>query len=275
MLRRRSTGKSESSDREKDREKGDTDTEAKRRHRHTRVSRENMTTTFENMVSTINHCGSENVDRDSVVRMLGSIHKWLTSEPNMQLDVPVPAGSKATKKMWPHGAVVDTRIPSKGGGDGSGLHGLRELDHETASNVASSVVSSNHDDVAPHRPKGNVLYDIEEDQAPSQAPKVQRVANIGQQIGTQPVAETVPSPQQPPALGRRGVPVREMPSSYSAQRTSERFSLIGQVAPPTRATVTPEIASPIPRRKKVVRTRVGAANRAVQDTEGTEVVFED
>lgn len=97
-----------------------------------------------NIISNIsNDIEGDEVDKMSVVRMLKSMYEWMTFDQNVQIDLPCPPESDRYFKMWPHGAVVNTR--RKTGSvvnDVDDERRLRDFDWDTVSVVSTSVASS-------------------------------------------------------------------------------------------------------------------------------------
>jgi len=124
---------------------------------HAGVSPENLRITFENLLSSVSSVPGDGLDRGSVEAMVRSIYNWVAFDPGAQIDLPVERGKGGSPKMWPHGAVVDSRKKKPVVPDSDGPMKLRDLDEETASTVATSVVSSSAAADQGPAPKGSVV----------------------------------------------------------------------------------------------------------------------
>ena len=235
--------------------------EAKVKARKSKVPSRDLRITLENVTHYISGYGGDVVDRDSVVKFINSLYEWMSNDPNMQLDLPVEPGSAASAKMWPQGAVIDSRRRSSAGFSDKNFKRLGDLDEETALNVASSVVSSTRDDSYYDKPRGKVYVESPQPSTGAGghyyntdfAPLFDRSARLPMRAN---VAETM----------RAGGP---------GQGHMPRYSLSNVMHPPVRTAETPEIHSAAlasPRKSR--KPKVGSAPRG-EGEDGTPVVFAD
>jgi hypothetical protein len=106
--------------------------------------KENMAKTFENIACYLKSMPPHTaLSRDSTIAMVLSVYDWISVDRNHQIYLPAAIGQPTTEKMWPHGAVIDTRKGRKPTRRSTSGRELRtDVDEDVVSNVSSSVTSS-------------------------------------------------------------------------------------------------------------------------------------
>ena len=235
-------------------------TAAERARRFSRVPADDAKITFENMLHSVRSLPARSVDKESVARMIGGIYSWLSADKNGQIELPVPAGSNEERRMWPHGATVDSRRKLSIGNDDKQTTHLSDLDEEVGSVVASSVVSSTPGEDRRQLKKGRVMSPADAAAVESNSHSTTREQLLGG-------AHVQRAHSRPPP--------RQLPN-----RPAGRFSLLPEMthAPPVRVAESPEpsAAKRAPSGGGVKSVRVGTVGRAVP-IQGDEnrVVFAD
>jgi hypothetical protein len=279
------------------------------RDSHASETDTNVRLTFENLKATIDMMPENSLDKSSVARMVKTIYHWMMIDVNSQISLPSGAGNTGILKMWPHGAIVDSRRGTGTVARKSTSKGLDELDEDAASIVSGSVVSGTLDDDRGYMSRGGVTR--ERAGSTSHAPEINFASLTtgqgqgwtgpplqGYQQHTPPVAGGPPqyvsqwtgaSPSRPVWQGSQwgnDMPgIVEKPEKEDVPlpiRTGApaRFSIInsgGIVPQPTRVVDSPAPmeAVPVVKRKVVKRVKATGTRRADADLDdgGTPVTF--
>ena len=225
------------------------------------ISTYDLRVTFENMVHYTTGCRGNALDKRSVVECMRSVYDWVVTGSDAQLELPVAAGDKSVARMWPQGAVVDTRRKASSDANESSPTKLRDLDEEAVVNVARSVVSSAMDEEKPLKFGGKVFTDSPNDGGLYNSKVQYSPSSLRDRVGA----------GQPRAVPES---VRHMPTA--TRRVVPRYSVLEATAP-TRANETPDIAHAEPYvAKRGLKLRVGAVSRGDnEDEDGEQVLFED
>jgi len=260
------------------------------------VSSDDLHITFENMISSISACRGESLDKQSVVQSIRSLYEWITFDRNCQLSLPVVPGSNTSSKMWPHGAVVDTRKQHPSKREEKGHMQLKELDEHAAIHVANSVVSSTFDDERSVKSRGEVImypstgqilnhggrtnedYSAQRHQEHVSVPPTPSYAAAGYHMYTGHPAQEIPPLNYAPYHTTNRIVPEVAPRTMPTGPAGPRYSIMGGVPPPARVQETPDIPHAEPRTKvKGKKARVGTARReyANDDDGGVSVSFQD
>lgn len=238
---------------------------AGRHHRKTRTA--NIKTTVENIIAAVSAIKSDDLDKGSVVEMVKSMYTWIVFDPNFQISLPAPSGSTVAQKMWPHGAVVDSRRSGPYCPEDGDTRVLEDLADEVASTLASSVISSTIEEEKMIGRTGHIMMD------PHDSGVLQYAAPFSQQYRAASNMIRRPDNFPPTAIQEESdagygysVPVhRPVPlrSNDDGQKYIPRFSIIGAPQAPVDVPPTPDGTKV----KRVVRKvpkgkpKVGAADR--------------
>lgn len=228
------------------------------------VSSGELRMTFENVMHSVTMCPDSVVNRDSVVRCLRSIYNWMVFDADSQLDLPVAPGS-VSMKMWPHGAVVDTRRASASKMSEKSSRRLRELDEDAIFCIANSVVSSTFEDERPRGSKGEVTIGSPKGSHFHRQQGYIQPSSISSYQTTVPMRIIPEACQLPPEVYQ---PVPTVP------RVIARYSVLSSAVPPIRAQETPEISHIEMYQNRGKKPKVGTAKRRDND-DGVPIAFAD
>lgn len=235
--------------------------ERKERSRRKIVSPKDLRITFENVMHSVSMYSSDVVEKDSVVRCIESMYNWMVFDSDMQLDLPIVPGSPAAVKMWPHGAIIDTRRKAETDINEKSSRKLRQLDEEAIFSIANSVVSSTFEEDRSAKSKGEIVVDMPRGEARGQHARTHFNSSSLTDRAAGRSARVAPGVLQPaPITTRHIVP---------------RYSVLEGTAPVSRAQETPDpnhteayVA------KKGRKPKVSAVKRQEED-EGVPVFFAD
>lgn len=200
--------------------------------------------TIENLISAIKEVPGNRLDKESVVDTIRDMYTWIMFDKDIQLTLPKAPGDPGTSKMWPHGAVVDSRKRRPSMPKGKDPRVLQDIDEDTVSVVTSSVVSSTIDETGRSSRRGHIIYD---------GPSNYAIGGARMKTGR--------PDNFPPGGGAAEEAGEEAAENYRAQ--IPRYSVIGGAVPPTEVPSTPDVTGGRRKVKKVVRAkpRTGAALR--------------
>lgn len=240
-------------------------------HRHRRTRTSNIKTTVENIIASVSSIRGDTLDKDSVVEMVKSMYTWIVFDPNYQISLPSASGSSVTQKMWPHGAVVDSRRSGAYCPEDGDPRVLEDLADDVASTLASSVVSSTIEEEKMIGRTGNIMMDPHDSSAMQYAAPLAMHSRGSNGPTRRP--DNFPPPaihEEPDAVGGYSMPVyRPAPlkGNGDGHKYIPRFSIIGGPQPPVDVPATPDnVKVPRPtRRVPKSKPKVGAADRGAVD----------
>lgn len=238
-------------------------------HRHRKTRTSNIKTTVENIIAAVSSIKGDDLDKGSVVEMVKSMYTWIVFDPNYQISLPSPAGSSVTQKMWPHGAVVDSRRSGPYCPEDGDSRALEDLADEVASTLASSVISSTIEEEKMIGRTGHIMMDPHDSSTMQYAAPFSLQYRATNSLARRPDNFPPPAIQEESDAGHgysapvyRPTPLR---SNGDGQKYIPRFSIIGapQPQPPIDVPSTPDNTKVKRPTRRVPRTKpkVGAADR--------------
>lgn len=237
-------------------------------HRHRKTRTANIKTTVENIIASVSGIHGDSLDKDSVVEMVKSMYTWIVFDPNYQISLPSPAGSSVAQKMWPHGAVVDSRRSGAYCPEDGDPRALENLADEVASTLASSVISSTIEEEKMIGRTGNIMMDPHDSSMMQYAAPFAINSRASNGMSRRPDNFPPPAIQEESDAGAGySMPVyRPTPQrgNGDGQKYIPRFSIIGAPQPPVDVPTTPDQSKVQRPTRKVQRTKpkVGAADRS-------------
>lgn len=236
-------------------------------HRHRRTRTANIKTTVENIIASVSAIRGDTLDKDSVVEMVKSMYTWIVFDPNYQISLPSPAGSSVAQKMWPHGAVVDSRRSGAYCPEDGDPRTLEDLADEVASTLASSVISSTIEEEKMVGRTGNIMMDPHDSTMMQYAAPFALHSRSSNGMARRPDNFPPPAIQEESDAGGYSMPVyrpASLKNNGDGQKYIPRFSIIGAPQPPVDVPTTPDqtkVQRPT-RRVPGAKPKVGAADRS-------------
>lgn len=249
------------------------------RRKHVHISSTDKKITFENMLASISSTQGNTLTKESVREMVESIYTWMVFDPNSQLAVPVEPGSSRKPRMWPHGAVVDSRKSGQAPPPDGDPRALERLADDVVSTVSTSVVSSIIEEEKLVGRTGAIVLDNGEGvgyhhAAPFSMQSRGYAAPSGRPDNFPPPAiqeaAEEPSVHQPQSVYRHAV----SKANADGQQYIPRYSILGGPQPPVDVPVTPDNDKPrrTMRRRVPGRLKVDTAPIGAQGAGGGEAV---
>lgn len=242
--------------------------------RRRRVRTNNMKITFENILASVSAIPSDTLTKDSVAEMVKSVYTWMVFDPDAQISLPTGSGTSHVQKMWPHGAVVDSRRSGPYRPQDGDRRALEDLEEDMASTVATSVISSTVEQEKLIGHIGNITLDPADAQLQYQSQQF---------VGNRESSNMVPRPENfpPPSVhydndptGYASAPRVHQPApvrnNISSGRYVPRFSVVGGSQTPINVPDTPEetkVQRPV-RRVPKAKPKVGSAPREINEESG-------